>query len=100
MHYIESPSDSNNNVGSTSHVLLVSVIVSVIIVITVLILIIVCITCIIIYKRESMKLDLRFEKRDCYSHLCVLLCSKCADDVNVAPNIGYGLIIAKASAAQ
>ena len=74
---------------------------SVIIVITVLILIIVCITCIIIYKRESMKLDLRFEKRDCYSHLCVLLlCSKCADDVNVAPNIGYGLIIAKASAAQ
>ena len=48
-----------------------------------------------------MKLDLRFEKRDCYSHLCVLLlCSKCADDVNVAPNIGYGLIIAKASAAQ
>ena len=72
---------------------------SVIIVITVLIFIIVCIICIIIYKGKSMKLDIRFEKRDYYSHFCVcLLCSKPADDVNVAPNIGYGLItIAEAS---
>ena len=95
---IESSTDNTNNDDSTS-VLLVSVIVSVIVVVTILILIIVCITCIITYKRKSMKLDLRFGMRDYYNHFYVhLSCSQPADDVNVAPNIGYGLVnIAKAS---
>ena len=60
---IETPTGNTNNFGSTG-VLLVLVIVSVIVLIIVLVLIIVCITCIIIYKRKSVKLDIRFEKRD------------------------------------
>ena len=64
--------------------------------------VIVLIIVLILIKKKSMQLDIRFEKMIKYcSHFFYFLCSKLADDVKVAPNMGYGLVnIAKASAAQ